>query len=179
MHKLETPARLAELAPPETLARLGLSDGMTFADIGAGTGIFTTAAAAITRAQIFAVDPSAGMRTILEEKKNELGLQQVEILSDVSELPKQSVNLALLCTVLHEIKDQEAFLKQIASGLKPGGKLAVIEFHKQPTPYGPPPEIRISPEDVLRLSASAGFVESERFSLAESYYCLCLQLGGA
>ena len=179
MHKLETPARLAELAPPETLARLGLSDGMTFADIGAGTGIFTTAAAAITRAQIFAVDPSAGMRTILEEKKNELSLQQVEIVSDVSEMPKQSVDLALLCTVLHEIKDQEAFLKQIASGLKPGGKLAVIEFHKQATLYGPPPEIRISPEDVLRLSAPAGFVESERFALAQSYYCLCLQLGGA
>ena len=108
MHKLETPARIAELAPPETLARLGLSDGMTFADIGAGTGIFTTVAAAITRAQIFAVDPSAGMRTILLEKKNELDLQQVEIVSDVSELPKQSVDLALLCTVLHEIKDQEA-----------------------------------------------------------------------
>jgi len=178
MHRLETPARLKELAPPETLALLGLKEGMTFADIGAGTGIFTTVAAAITRAQIFAVDPSAGMRTILQEKKNELDLQQVEILSDVAELPEQSVDLALLCTVLHEIKDQEAFLKQIASCLKPGGTLAVIEFHKQPTPYGPPPEIRISPEDVLRLSAPAGLVESERFTLAESYYCVCMQLGG-
>ncbi len=178
MHKLETPARLAELAPAETLTRLGLSDGMTFADIGAGTGIFTTAAAAITRAKVFAVDPSAGMRTILQEKKNDLGLQQVEILSDISELPKQSVDLALLCTVLHEIQDQEAFLAQIASCLMPSGKLAVIEFHKQATPYGPPPEIRISPEDVLRLAAPAGFVESERFSLAESYYCICLHLSG-
>ncbi len=178
MHRLETPARLAELTPPETLARLGLSDSMTLADIGAGTGIFTTAAAAMTRAKVFAVEPSAGMRTILEEKKNDLGLQQVEIVSDVLELPKQSVDLALLSTVLHEIHDQEAFMKQIASCLKPSGKLAVIDFHKQPTPYGPPPEIRISPEDVLRLSAPAGFVESERFSLAESYYCVCLQLGG-
>ncbi len=69
MHRLENPARLAELTPPETLARLGLSDSMTLADIGAGTGIFTTAAAAMTRAKVFAVEPSAGMRTILEKKR--------------------------------------------------------------------------------------------------------------
>ena len=100
-------------------------------------------------------------------------------MSDVSELPKlSSVDLALLCTVLHEIKDQEAFLKQIASCLKPGGMLAVIEFHKHATPYGPPPEMRISPEDVLRLSSPAGIVVNEGFTLAESYYCVCLQLGG-
>lgn len=65
MHKLENPARIVELSPSETLARLGLLDGMSFADIGARTGIFTTAAAATTRAQILAVDPSADMRTIL------------------------------------------------------------------------------------------------------------------
>ena len=177
MHKLESPARIAELAPPETLARLGLGDGMTFADIGAGTGIFTTAAAARTRATIFAVDPSASMREIIEEKKSQLDLQQVEILSDVAQLQEQSVDLSLLCTVLHEIHAQESFLAQIASCLKPSGRLAVIEFHKQPTLYGPPPEIRISPEDVLRLAAHAGFVESERFALGESYYCICLQLG--
>lgn len=177
MHKLETPARIAELAPPETLARLGLNDGMTFADIGAGTGIFTHAAAARTSATTFAVDPSTRMREILEEKKSQYDLQQVVILSDVAELPKNSVDLALLCTVLHEIETQEAFLTQIAESLKPSGKLAVIEFHKKPTPYGPPAQIRIGPEDVLRLAAHAGFVESERFELGESYYCVCLQLG--
>lgn len=175
MHKLENPARLAELSPPETLARLGLKDGMTFADIGAGTGIFTTAAAEITHAPIYAIDPSVGMREILSSKKSALTLDKVEILSDVSALSQESCDLALLCTVLHEIDGQEAFLTQITERLKPTGKLAVIEFHKYQTPYGPPPAIRISPEDVLRLAAPAGLCESERFELGESYYCLLLQ----
>ncbi len=175
MHKLENYARLAELSPPETLARLGLIDGMTFADIGAGTGIFTTTAAEITRAQVWAIDPSASMREILSSKKSALALDNVEILADVSTLPEESVDLALLCTVLHEIEAQEAFLAQIAARLNPKGKLAVIEFHKYQTLYGPPPAIRMSPEDALRLAASAGLCESARFALGESYYCLLLQ----
>ncbi len=172
MHKLENPARIAELSPPETLERLGLLDGISFADIGAGTGIFTTAAAQITCAQIWAIDPSAGMRTIILEKKNDLGLQQVEIVSDVSELPGESVDLALLCTVLHEIDDQEAFLTLIATRLKPEGRLAVIEFHKSASPFGPPPEIRISPEDTVRFAACSQLEERERFTLGDNFYCI-------
>ncbi|MEN6419175.1 MAG: methyltransferase domain-containing protein [Clostridiaceae bacterium] len=179
MHKLENSARLAELSPPETLARLDFIDGMTFADIGAGTGIFTTAAAEITHSQVWAIDPSASMREILESKKSALALGNVGILSDVSALAEQTVDLALLCTVLHEIDGQEAFLTQIAGRLKPAGRLAVIEFHKYQTLYGPPPAIRISPEDVLRLAASAGLCERERFTLGESYDCLVLQKDNA
>lgn len=175
MHKLENPARMAELSPPETLARLGLKDGMTFADIGAGTGIFTTAATDITRAQVWAIDPSTSMREILSSKKSALALDNVEILPDVSILLEESVDLALLCTVLHEIEAQEAFLAQIAARLKKTGRLAVTEFHKNQTLYGPPPAIRLSPEDVLRLAAPAGLFESARFTLGESYYCLLLQ----
>lgn len=177
MHKLENPVRLAELSPPETLLRLGLLDGMTFADIGAGTGIFTTAAAEITRARVWAVDPSESMREILKTKKGEFALDHVEILPDVSALPEESVDLALLCTVLHEIDAQEAFLAQIAARLKPAGRLAVIEFHKIQTPYGPPLAIRMSPEDVLRLAEPAGLREIARFELGESYDCLLLQKG--
>lgn len=176
MHKLENPQRLAELSPPETLARLGLKDKMTFADIGAGTGIFTTAAAQITHAPIYAIDPSANMREILSSKKSALALDNVEILADVSILPEESVDLALLCTVLHEIEAQEAFLAQIAARLKQTGRLAVIEFHKSESPFGPPFSIRLSPEDIIRLASAAGFVERERFTLGENFYCICFGL---
>lgn len=176
MHKLENPARLAELSPPETLARLGLKDKMTFADIGAGTGIFTTAAAEITHAPIYAIDPSANMREILSSKKSAVALDQVEILSDVSALPEKSVDLALLCTVLHEIDNQEAFLQTIAERLKPEGRLAIIEFHKSDSPFGPPLSIRLSTDDTTLLASAARLVERERFTLGENFYCVCFGL---
>ena len=176
MHKLENLARLAELSPPETLKTLGLRDGMTFADVGAGTGIFTVAAAEMTRAAIYAIDPSEGMRAILERKKVEQALDAVTILRGIEEVPNESVDLALLSTVLHEVNEQEAFLRSIASRMSHAGTLAVIEFHPRETPFGPPPASRLSAEDVLRLAAQAGFSESERFSLGENFYCIRLRL---
>ncbi len=176
MHKLENPARLAELSPSETLARLGLKDKMTFADIGAGTGIFTTAAAEITHSQVWAIDPSASMREILSSKKSALALDNVEILPDVSILPEKSVDLALLCTVLHEIDAKEAFLAQIAARLKQTGRLAVIEFHKSESPFGPPTSIRLSTDDTTLLASAARLVERERFTLGENFYCVCFGL---
>ena len=173
MHKLENPARLAELQPSSTLKKLGLQEGLVFADIGAGTGIFTTAAAEITRAPIYAIDPSERMREIIQEKKDRSDFQQIELLSDVAQVPKGNVDLALLCTVLHEIENQEAFLQTIAERLKPEGRLAIIEFHKSASLFGPPLAIRLSPEDVTCLAAAARFVERERFTLGENLYCVC------
>ena len=43
--KFENPARLDELRPESTLRRAGFSEGMSLCDIGAGTGIFSVAAA--------------------------------------------------------------------------------------------------------------------------------------
>ena len=172
MHRLENPARLSELAPAETLTRLNLTNGMTFADIGAGTGIFTTAAAEITSAAVYAVDPSPAMQNALESKKSALNYEQIQILADITEVPTGSLDLALLCTVLHEIDAQEAFLSQIAERLKPSGRLAIIEFHKKQSSYGPPPAIRLSEEDTLRLAAAAALKETERFMLGENYYCV-------
>lgn len=175
MHKLENPARVTELAPLETLTRLGLREGMTFADIGAGTGIFTTAAASLTSAAVCAVDPSEEMRSILASKKSERQFGQIEILHDVTEMEKASVDLALLCTVLHEIDQKEPFLRQIAERLKPGGRLAIIEFHKTRSPFGPPPEIRLGQEDVAQLANASGLKETERFTLGENFYGICFR----
>lgn len=172
MHRLENPVRLAELAPPETLKRLGLQDGMTFADIGAGTGIFTTAAAEATRAVVYAVDPNLEMRSILETKKGDRKLNQIVILRDVAEVPAGVVDLALLCTVLHEIDGQKAFLASVAACLKPEGRLAIIEFFKNQSPFGPPPSIRLSEDDTARLAADAGLKETSRFTLGENMYCI-------
>ncbi len=175
MNKLENPVRLAELSPPETLARLGLQDGMSFADIGAGSGIFTTAAAARTRAPVFAVDPSETMRGMLEEKKRKGRLEQVQIFDDIAKLPAGAADLALLCTVQHEIAERASFLAAVREKLKPGGCLAVIEFHKAPSPFGPPPAVRIGEDEVARLALSAGMEQTCSFSLGENFYCACFR----
>lgn len=175
-NKLERPERLAILAPPDTLHRVGLRDGMVFADIGAGTGVFTFAAAKITNEKIYAVDISEEMQEILTAKKKEFQAEHVDILSDVTLLPAQSCDMLFLCTVLHEIPHPEQFLQQAGQALKRDGIFAVIEFHKRETGYGPPTAHRLDEKEALDLFLNLGYSVKERFTVSDHFYCLLFEM---
>ncbi|WP_099467325.1 class I SAM-dependent methyltransferase [Konateibacter massiliensis] len=168
-HKLDNPKRIEELNPKKTLMRIGLSEHGDFCDIGAGTGIFTFAAAQTTKGNIYAAEISASMREILHERNN---APNVLIEDSVSKVPDSSCDIALLCTVLHELDDAAGMLKEIQRILKNDGLLAVIEFHKSVTPIGPPVEHRISEKDAADILTENGFEEVKRFELGENFYCL-------
>ncbi|MPM92686.1 Ubiquinone/menaquinone biosynthesis C-methyltransferase UbiE [bioreactor metagenome] len=171
-HKLENPARVEELSPAETLRRIGLKDGDAFCDIGAGTGIFAFAAAQQTHTDVYAVEISRQMLDILEEKKQALGAANVVIKDGVQHVPSASCQVALLCTVLHELHDAQNVLGEIKRVLEKCGVLAVIEFHKRVTGMGPPPELRLSPEQTERLLEPYGFRKTGYFELGGNLYAL-------
>ena len=157
MHKLENPVRVAELNPPETLRRIGLKPGDGFIDVGAGTGLFAFEAARLTRGSVYAVEISLEMLRVLAEKRENGGLENVQILGGIELVPDGAADLALLCTVLHELDEPMSVLGHIRRALKPGGRLAVIEFHDRATPMGPPAAHRIGEAEAKRLLADAGF----------------------
>ncbi|WRS27549.1 methyltransferase domain-containing protein [Oscillospiraceae bacterium MB08-C2-2] len=176
-HRLENPQRVEELSPPQTLKRLGLHQGDTFCDIGAGTGLFTFAAAEQTHSTVYAVEPAPRMLEILEEKKARSGAQNVCILDDVAKVPAGSCEAAMICTVLHELEAPGEMLGEIARILRPGATLAVIEFHYRITPMGGPLEHRISPERVEELAKEHGLVKTNTFELGENFYTLLFKAG--
>ena len=66
--------------------------------------------------------------------------------------------------VLPEIDDELAkqlgpftTLDEVKRVMKPGGRLAVVEFKKIPGPPGPPEKVRLSPEDLDRVLSPIGF----------------------
>ena len=74
--KLEKPERIAELRPTETLRRIGLGPHDTLADIGAGTGLFALAAAAMTRGTVYALDIKQEMLDIIARRAAQTGRGQ-------------------------------------------------------------------------------------------------------
>ena len=175
LEKLENPARLAELAPETTLTRIGLTCGDSVCDIGAGSGIFTLPAARQTRGTVYAVDPNDELLQILEARANAEGLSNIRILRTGTfayDIPAGSVDLVLLVTVLHEIEAKADLLREVARILKPSGSLCVIEFKKEPTPFGPPVDHRIAIDAVVSVCADSSFHEKERFLLGENLYCV-------
>lgn len=173
--KLENPERLAELNPAQTLERIGIGRDETVCDIGAGSGIFSVAAAEMTNGTVFALEIDDAMLELIERKARSGGLeniQTVKVTGTRFSLDDQTADLALLVTVLHEIDGKSGFLSEIKRILKANGRLAVIEFHKEETPAGPPPSHRLGRAETEQIVAEAGFRKTGDFDLGQNMFCM-------
>jgi ubiquinone/menaquinone biosynthesis C-methylase UbiE len=77
--------------------------------------------------------------------------------ADDPELAAHSADVVFLCDTLHHVDDRVAYFRKLSSALKPGGRVIVIDFEKKPLPVGPPPEHKLSREDVIAEFHTAGY----------------------
>lgn len=171
--KLENTSRLLELAPKETLLKVGFQKNMILCDIGSGTGVFAFEAAKISGNDIYALEVSQKLITLLEARKETYGLPNVKVekVKDKG-LPLKSncCDMALLVTVLHELEARSEMLSEVKRILKDNGKLLIIEFHEKQTPMGPPISHRIGEDKVERLCIESGFQVWNRLFLGDNFY---------
>jgi len=171
--KLDDPKRLEELKPLDTLLRIGLQDNHVLCDVGAGTGIFTIPAALYTKQVVWALEIDKEMLGVIATKARQNGLTNIRLLevrNDSLAIDDETVDIALMVTVLHEIDDKSRILEEVKRILKPGGKLAVIEFNKRQAAPGPPMAIRLAQEEVAELLIKKGFAEKDSFELGANLY---------
>ena len=130
---LERAERVEEERPDLMLAALELNPGMTVADIGAGTGYYSWRLAQTVGASgtVYAVDIQPEMIRLLERQMSRRGATNVKPLLGTATDPKLSpgsVDLALMVDVYHELEFPHEMLAAIVRALKPGGRLAFVEF---------------------------------------------------
>ena len=140
---------------------LDLKPGQTVIDIGAGTGYFTRrfAKAVGPSGAVIGLDVEPGMVDYMKADAKKLGLQNYHarvVKADDPELSPNSADVIFFCDTLHHVDDPPAYLRKLAPALKPGGRIAVVDYKKN-APDGPPKRMKISREQMIEQFRKAGY----------------------
>jgi len=95
-------------------------------------------------------------------------------------LDDESISLAFMSNVLHGLvanSEADGTFKEISRVTANGGRLAIVEFKKQESPYGPPLSIRLSPDEVEALVPEYGFSKEGVHEIGPYHYAIIFRKG--
>ncbi len=158
---LEKPERAIWQKPDAVVKALNLKGNETLVDVGAGSGYFAfRLARALPRGKVIATDIEAEMIRHIHHQLMSEGIKNIQAVltkPDEPEISKEA-DWVFICDVLHHVPDRSAWLGRIASQMKPGARLALIEFKEGKLPQGPPPAAKIPRTQLIALATKAGLV---------------------
>lgn len=162
LSELEGPDRELWQKPDQIMDALGIADGSSVADLGAGGGWFTVRLARRVGPQgvVFAEDVQEQMIESMERRLKREGLTNVKTILgtlDNPQLPKDRLDAVLIVDVYHEVEQRVALLGYVRESLRPQGRLGIIEHRKDGGGPGPAMEERIDEPLVLSEADAAGF----------------------
>jgi ubiquinone/menaquinone biosynthesis C-methylase UbiE len=120
-----------------TLDRIGFRPGQRILEIGPGPGrlLIPGAERVLPNGEAVGIDIQAGMIERLKARAKRANVTNLTaILGDATQphVPEASFDLVFLCTVLGEVPDRAAVLKQSYRALKQGGILSITEMFGDP-----------------------------------------------
>jgi SAM-dependent methyltransferase len=162
--RLDDPARDEWQKPDQVLRALELDRRMAVGDIGAGTGYFTFRLAR-EAALVYASDADPRLLEILRLRLAAAGVRNVIpalAFPDDPALPACSCDRVLTVNAFHHFPEPAAYLRRIAGALRPGGRIAVIDFHE-----------KVARDDVMRAAKRAGLrVAAEHEFLPQQHFSI-------
>ena len=153
---------------------VGVEEGESVADLGAGTGYFTQvlSVAVGSRGRVWAVDVEPEMLAYIE-KRTDLGPAKViPVLAapDDPKLPAGEVDLVLVVDTWHHIDRRLDYLVRLQKTLSERGRVAIIDWYEGELPVGPPPATKLPREAVIAEFTKAGWrLETESVVLPYQY----------
>jgi SAM-dependent methyltransferase len=161
---LERSEREIEEMPETALDKIGIREGMTVADVGAGIGYFTVRLGKRVgpTGKVYAVDVQPEMLSMLKQRAIKANLKNIApVLGSESDpkLPTAAIDLVLLVDVYHEFSQPQKMLQRIRDALKNDGRLILLEYRKED------PHIPVRSEHKMSVEEAKTELEAEGFRL--------------
>jgi ubiquinone/menaquinone biosynthesis C-methylase UbiE len=163
---LDRPERIEEEQPDKALDVLKIQPGSVVADIGAGSGYFTTRLAGRVgpTGRVYAVDIQPEMLRLLGLRLKADNLTNVTLVQGQIDDPRLSpatLDLELMVDVYHEFSAPQTMLRHLREALKPNGRLVLLEYRKEDR------SIPIREDHKMSVAEAKLEVEAEGFTLAQ------------
>jgi ubiquinone/menaquinone biosynthesis C-methylase UbiE len=150
---------------------LRVKPGQTVCDMGCGNGFYTLPLAKLVGddGRVLAVDIQPEMLELLKERAAAEKVKNIKtVLGTVVDpkLPAASLDLVLMVDVYHEFSHPEHMLRAIRQSLKPGGRIALVEFR------GEDPDVPIKPLHKMTKAQIKKEFPPNGFKLVEEFDAL-------
>jgi ubiquinone/menaquinone biosynthesis C-methylase UbiE len=131
------------------------------------------------RGRVIAIDVDEGMLSYLRQRLDKEHIENVTTMQVPAHDPlliDNSVDLVFICDTYHHLEEREVYLRKIKKGLKPDGRLVIVDFYKQEgQPVGPPLHMRLDEDTVQKELHTAGFKVIEKLAILPYQYILIAQ----
>ncbi len=176
--EFDDPKRDAWQKPHEVIQALAIKPDAVIADIGSGTGYFSVRLAhMVPKGRVYGVDIEPDMVKYLAERAKRDGLKNLIAVTGAPGNPllPEKVDLILMVDTFHHIGDRDRYFRTLHDSLKPGGRIAIIDF-RMDSLEGPPKSARSTPDDVKAELNRAGYTLAQEHAFLPKQYFLIFQL---
>jgi SAM-dependent methyltransferase len=176
-HVFDDPKRDAWQKPHEVIQALALEPDAVIADVGSGTGYFSVRLAnMVPKGRVYGVDLEPDMVKYLAERAKREKRDNVVAVAGAADDPRlpEKADLILLVDVYHHIDDRERYFRNLGASLKPGGRIAIIDF-RMSSLEGPPKAARLAPQRVVAELKGAGYRLVKQHDFLPNQYFLVFQ----
>jgi len=165
--------------PRQVIDALNLKPGLAVADLGSGSGYFTRRfiEAVTETGKVYAVDIEPEMLKYAEESvvhmHRSYTAEFILARPDSPKLPYESVNLLFVCNTYHHLEERTKYFSDAKSSLKPGGRVAIIDFYhdERSGELGFPKRHLVPRETVIAELTEAGYkLVREHHFLPKQYF---------
>jgi ubiquinone/menaquinone biosynthesis C-methylase UbiE len=166
--------------PKSNVLQLGLREGMKVADLGAGSGHYSIAAAGAVGSdgRVYAIDVQEDVLRHLLDSAHRMGLRNIEtVWGNVerkagTKLRDGSMDAVIISNMLFQVEDKKGVVSECMRILKPGGKLLFVDWAGSYNHLGPHPEDVVTEHAAEELFITGGFHKVKDFRAGAHHYAI-------